>query len=165
MHAHCYFCFYVLDFWWDLSSSTRDWTCTPCIGRQSLNHRTTREVPWPIFWVRKKVCSLPWEGEYPQIREKAGLPFSPVRLIFTMETSMTFKGLHSPFFFPDFQKSNIKTFSDHQLWSLVTTFFSAVLRMEMQRIPLTWRWLGEEFWFLGFMTPCWRAPSPHPASH
>ena len=41
--------FYVLVFWprgmWDLSSSTRDRTCTPCIGRQSLNHWTAREVP------------------------------------------------------------------------------------------------------------------------
>ena len=30
---------------WDLSSPTRDQTHTSCIGRQSLNHRTTREVP------------------------------------------------------------------------------------------------------------------------
>ena len=34
--------FYVLAFWlqgmWDLSSLTKDQTCTPCIGRQSLNH-------------------------------------------------------------------------------------------------------------------------------
>ena len=34
--------FYVLVFWprgmWDLSSPTRDGTCTLCIGRQSLNH-------------------------------------------------------------------------------------------------------------------------------
>ena len=41
--------FYVLVFWlqgmWDLSSPTRDWILTPCIGRQSLNHWTTREVP------------------------------------------------------------------------------------------------------------------------
>ena len=29
---------------WDLSSLTRDRTHTPCIGRQSLNHWTTREV-------------------------------------------------------------------------------------------------------------------------
>ena len=29
---------------WDLSSLSRDWTCTPCIGRQSLNHWTTGEV-------------------------------------------------------------------------------------------------------------------------
>ena len=42
--------FYVLVFWprgtWDLSSSTRDRTHTPCIGRWSLNHQTAREVPW-----------------------------------------------------------------------------------------------------------------------
>ena len=41
--------FYVLVFWprgmWDLSSPNRDWTCTPCIGRRSSNHWTTREVP------------------------------------------------------------------------------------------------------------------------
>ena len=30
---------------WDLSSLTRDQTRTPCIGRWSLNHWTTREVP------------------------------------------------------------------------------------------------------------------------
>ena len=39
-------CFLV--FWpqgmWDLSFPTRYWTCTPCIGRQSLNYWTTREV-------------------------------------------------------------------------------------------------------------------------
>ena len=41
--------FYVLVFWprgmWDLSSLTRDRTCTPCIGRRSLNHWNAREVP------------------------------------------------------------------------------------------------------------------------
>ena len=30
---------------WDLSSQTRDRTCTPCIERQSLNHWITRKVP------------------------------------------------------------------------------------------------------------------------
>ena len=30
---------------WDLSSPARDWTCSPCIGRQSLHHWTAREVP------------------------------------------------------------------------------------------------------------------------
>ena len=30
---------------WDLSSQTRDQTCIPCIARQILNHRPTREVP------------------------------------------------------------------------------------------------------------------------
>ena len=29
---------------WGLSSPTRGWTCVPCIGRQILNHWTTREV-------------------------------------------------------------------------------------------------------------------------
>ena len=41
--------FCVLVFWprgmWDLSSPTRDRTRNPCIGRQSLNHWTAREVP------------------------------------------------------------------------------------------------------------------------
>ena len=41
--------FYVLGFWlqgmWDLSFPTRDRTHNPCIGRQSLNHWTAREVP------------------------------------------------------------------------------------------------------------------------
>ena len=45
--------FYVLVFWprgmWDLSSLTRDQTRTPCIGKQSPNHWTTREVPVPVF--------------------------------------------------------------------------------------------------------------------
>ena len=30
---------------WDLRSPVRDWTSIPCIGRQILNHWTTREVP------------------------------------------------------------------------------------------------------------------------
>ena len=41
--------FYVLVFsprgMWDLSSLTRDWTHTPCVGRGSPNHWTTGEVP------------------------------------------------------------------------------------------------------------------------
>ena len=41
--------FYLLVFWsrdiWDLSSPTRDQAHTSCIGRQSHNHWTTREVP------------------------------------------------------------------------------------------------------------------------
>ena len=46
--------FYVLVFWlqgtWDLSSLTRDRTCTPCFGRRSLNHWTTREVLRLDYW-------------------------------------------------------------------------------------------------------------------
>ena len=50
--------FYVLVFWprgmWDLSSLTRDRTCSPCTGRQSLNRWATREVPLVfIFKMRK----------------------------------------------------------------------------------------------------------------
>ena len=47
--------FYVLVFWsqgiLDLSSSTRDQTSTPCIGRQSLNHWITGEFPKEIFMI------------------------------------------------------------------------------------------------------------------
>ena len=46
---------------WDFSSLTRDWTRTPCIGRQILNHWTTREVAVAVldggllnFYVREK---------------------------------------------------------------------------------------------------------------
>ena len=43
------FLFYVSLFWpqgmWDFSSLTKDWTCTPYIGRQSLNHWTASKVP------------------------------------------------------------------------------------------------------------------------
>ena len=35
-----------------LSFPTRDWTCTLCIGRWSLNHRTTREVPPNEFLIK-----------------------------------------------------------------------------------------------------------------
>ena len=41
--------FYILRFWpwgiWDCNSLTRDWTCSPYIGKQSLNHWTTRQAP------------------------------------------------------------------------------------------------------------------------
>ena len=41
--------FYVLVFWsqgmWDISSLTMAGTPTPCIGKQSPNHWTAREVP------------------------------------------------------------------------------------------------------------------------
>ena len=34
---------------WDLNSWTRDLTCVPSIGRQTVNHWTTREIPEKIF--------------------------------------------------------------------------------------------------------------------
>ena len=36
---------------WDLSSWTRDGIGVPCIGRQILHHRTTREAHYLILWV------------------------------------------------------------------------------------------------------------------
>ena len=46
---------------WHLSSLTRDQTDTPCIGRQSLNHWTTREVPTVLLpsLVAQLVKNLP----------------------------------------------------------------------------------------------------------
>ena len=45
---YCFYCFSVLFFWprglGDVSSLTRDGTCTPCVGRRSLNHWTTKAV-------------------------------------------------------------------------------------------------------------------------
>ena len=55
--------FHVLSFWpwgmWDLSSPTRDQTPTPCIGRWSPNHWTTREGPlWSFSCL--SACSPSW---------------------------------------------------------------------------------------------------------
>ena len=47
--ASVLWCLFVCLFWpwgmWDLSSTTKDWTCTPCIGRWSLNHWTAGKSP------------------------------------------------------------------------------------------------------------------------
>ena len=60
--------FYVLDFWlqgmWDLSSLARDRTRSPCIGRQSLNHWTTREVPHFAISKVKACDSKSLKGEH-----------------------------------------------------------------------------------------------------
>ena len=42
-----FFFFFVMC---DLSSTTRDWTCTPCFGRGSIDHWITREVPPLPLW-------------------------------------------------------------------------------------------------------------------
>ena len=63
--------FYVLVFWlqgmWDLSSPIRDAIHTPCIGRQSLNHWTAREVPGPYTLTWSYYCKwtalLPSKGQ------------------------------------------------------------------------------------------------------
>ena len=46
---------------WDFNSLTRGQTHTPCIGRQSLNHWTTREVPLRL--VLKRLFS-PWISDH-----------------------------------------------------------------------------------------------------
>ena len=38
----------------DVGFWTRDRTCVPCIGRQILNHRTTRKVPKPLHFNTKR---------------------------------------------------------------------------------------------------------------
>ena len=57
MVKYC-FCFMFWYFWprgmWDLSSLTRDWTFTFCIGRWSLKHWIAREVPrfFTVGWIQ-----------------------------------------------------------------------------------------------------------------
>ena len=41
----------------DLSSLTKDGAHMPCIGRRSLNHWTTREVPI-IYFIHSSLCLL-----------------------------------------------------------------------------------------------------------
>ena len=50
------FCFFGATGMWDLSFQTRDQTCTPCIGMQSLNHCTTREVPIFTNFSNRSLC-------------------------------------------------------------------------------------------------------------
>ena len=45
---------------WDLSSLTRDQTCSPCNGRWSLNHWTIREAPRCTFFKSK----FRWNTKY-----------------------------------------------------------------------------------------------------
>ena len=43
---------------WDLSSTTRDRTRVPSIGKQILNHWTTSEVPWVPFFKARNIPSV-----------------------------------------------------------------------------------------------------------
>ena len=60
--------FYVLFCWpqgtWDFSSSTRDWTPTPCIGRWGLNHWTAREIPSALFLKAFLIPPASWPIPY-----------------------------------------------------------------------------------------------------
>ena len=71
---------YVLLFWlwgmWVLSFPTRDRICTLCIGRQSLNHWTTRDVlPFVFLNIKGVGCFPPiaWLTVTPGERRTVGL--------------------------------------------------------------------------------------------
>ena len=49
----CMFWFFGGQGMWNLSSLTRDGTCTPCSGRQSLNYGTSREVPQSVITTKQ----------------------------------------------------------------------------------------------------------------
>ena len=72
--------FHVLVVWlqgmWDLSSLTRDQTCTPCIGRQTLNHWTMREVPSLLYFEPIKHCFV-------YISPNSNFPQNPLITIFS----------------------------------------------------------------------------------
>ena len=78
IYIYIYIYIYIFFFgtWgiWDLSPVTRDQTCTSCIGRQSLNHWTTREVPrmWLCCqlvegWEQTRVRNV-WENSVPGMK-------------------------------------------------------------------------------------------------
>ena len=50
------FFFFFFDMFW-FSSLSRDWTCTPCIGRWSLNYWTSREDSGTRFFCLTQPCS------------------------------------------------------------------------------------------------------------
>ena len=89
---------------WDIGSQTRDGTHVPCIGKQILNHRTTREVPYirdlchispyevsrprvlsPVYW-KRDAHMITWPGE------KLGNPF-----VLLPPTLVIFAPYHSAF--------------------------------------------------------------------
>ena len=54
---------YSLAFWpqgmWDPSSLDREQNRTPCIGRQSPNHWTAKEVSWtPMEYLKNWLCTV-----------------------------------------------------------------------------------------------------------
>ena len=91
---------YFVFFWpqglWDLSSPTRDWTCTPGIGRWSLNLWTTREVLElgllnhlvPSYYL---CCTLQWHFHFTivgVILPKPDFTANAVSLFFYLFSSM-----------------------------------------------------------------------------
>ena len=47
---------------WDLSSLTRDWTCTPWIGRWSLNHWTIREILICVYLIAAAAAAKSYQS-------------------------------------------------------------------------------------------------------
>ena len=66
---------------WDLSALTRDWTHTPCVERQSINHWTTREVPkiqffiHSLFLLLEPLLCVGWHILYYPVEFNCGLYF------------------------------------------------------------------------------------------
>ena len=63
---------------WDFTSLIRDQTHTPCIGKQSLNHWTTREVPHLFVKNLNTVLDIPSHCLLPEILSVVG--FSSIGL-------------------------------------------------------------------------------------
>ena len=66
------FLFYVLVFWpwgmWGLSP-TRNWTYTPCIGRQNLSHWTAKEVPKWIYVLNADFLNSSLEVKWSEVAQ------------------------------------------------------------------------------------------------
>ena len=50
---------------WDLSSSIKDPSHTPYIGRRNLNHQPTKEVPFPFFFFFFFFLGVKWSSFIP----------------------------------------------------------------------------------------------------
>ena len=58
---------------WDLSSLIRDWTLTPCIGAQSLNYWTVREVPITFFLEKNTIQSKSQDQDIFTLEKSSGI--------------------------------------------------------------------------------------------
>ena len=91
---HCMFCFLGCKATWAFSSPTRDRTHTPCIGRRSLNHWTTRAVP--LYFRKRQVSpscvaggSVKWRSHYRKQCESYFLPKTKHRLTMWLSNCMS----------------------------------------------------------------------------
>ena len=137
------FCFMFWFFWprgmWDLSSLTRDWTCTSCIGRWSLSHWTTREVPVN----HSLLCTLNSLGFY-----LAPANWWPLLLSRSIPVSSLRDGARSLRLSP-FTSSPLVSSSDH--------LPTAVLLVQETRINVFWtkhvrNWTFNSLYSLNFLS-------------